>query len=451
MIKILYYRWFVNNSRTSIVLRNTFLSVLLKGFSIAVSFIMVPLTLKAVTHKEYGIILTITSIISWISFFDVGIGNGLRNKLGKCLAEGDFALARRYVSTAYFYILLIFIVVFLVYALVHPFINWYAVLNINETDVVNLSSCILLVILLFVLRFILQLICVILLADQQSYLNDAALPLSNFLTLILIYIFYSLHTANFFNLILSICGAPVVIFLLYTVILFAGKYSWLLPSKKYIDHSLRKDLLGLGFKFFLVQIIAIIIFSTTNFLIANLYKMEDVAVFNIASRYYGIAPMIFSIVLTPLWGAFTNAWYQGDRSWILETIRKMVFLNFGLLTLSLLMFIYYRPLSELWLNETILIDPLFALTFVLFNFQLSFNNVYSYFLNSIGKINLQLYSSVAGGVINIPFTIIIAKTTDLGIASICIANILCLLPASILTTIQVHKVLHNKAKGVWLS
>jgi O-antigen/teichoic acid export membrane protein len=451
MIKLLYNRWMLTNSRTRIVLKNTVLSVSLKGFSILMTFILVPLSLRSVTEKEYGIILTITSIISWISFLDVGIGNGLRNKLGKALAEKDALLARKYVSTAYYYVALIFAGVLVSYTVVHPFLDWHRLLNISILDVPRLQGCMYIVISLFVVRFILQLVGVVLLADQQSYKSDAILPLSNLLTIVWIYISYLAGETGFYNLIFSICASPIIVLVLYSIVLYSGKYKNLLPSREFVDPTMKKGLLNLGFKFFLLQVIALVIFSTSNILIAHFFAMEDVTVFNIAVRYYGIGLMVFGIVLTPLWGAFSDAWYQDDTKWIVRTMRRMIVLNFVILMGALVMLAYFDPISRLWLGKSVLVAPLFALSLIIYNFQFSFNNIFSYFLNGIGKINLQLYASIAGGVINIPATIFLVRNTNLGLASICIANILSLLPSSIFAYIQVNKILNHKANGVWLS
>jgi Na+-driven multidrug efflux pump len=82
---------------------------------------------------------------------------------------------------------------------------------------------------------------------------------------------------------------------------------------------------------------------------------------------------------------------------------------------------------------------------------MAFNNIFSYFLNGIGKINMQLYAAVGGGIICIPATILLARYTNLGMASICVANILSLLPSSFFAIIQVNKILKNRATGVWAS
>jgi O-antigen/teichoic acid export membrane protein len=432
-------------NRTRIVLMNTILTVFLKGFSILTNFILVPLCLRAVSEKEYGLVLTITSIVNWIAFFDVGLGNGLRNKLGKTFADNDVALGKKYVSTAYFYLAIIFSGVLIIYSIAHPFINWYGLLNLQQTDVANLSSCIYVVIALFVVRFILQLVSVVLLADQKSYLSDAILPIANFLTLGLIFIFFKTGTANFYNLIISVSATPIVVLLIYNLVLFSGRYKQYSPAFSAIDHSLRKGLLSLGYQYFALQIFVLIIFSTSEFLIANLFNVESVTTFNIAWRYYGIVFMLSNLLLAPFWGAFANAWYQQDINWIKKMIRRMHLMNAVLLVMNLGLYLSAGPLMRLWLGKDIMIGNYLAIGLIVYNCQMIFNNVFALFLNGIGKLNMQLLSGGAGALINIPLTIFFARYTNLGLAAVCLANIISLLPGSVLTMIQTYKILKSKS------
>src|SRR5512137_2137737 len=79
--------------------KNILYAVVIKGISIAISLVLVPLTLHYVNPTQYGIWLTLSSIIAWFGFFDIGFGNGLRNKFAEAKAKGDHELARTYVST----------------------------------------------------------------------------------------------------------------------------------------------------------------------------------------------------------------------------------------------------------------------------------------------------------------------------------------------------------------
>ena len=78
----------------------------LRGISIVISFLLVPLTIDYLNATEYGIWLTLSSILIWVDFFDIGIGHGLRNKLSEALASNDHELGRCYVSTTFVFLLL---------------------------------------------------------------------------------------------------------------------------------------------------------------------------------------------------------------------------------------------------------------------------------------------------------------------------------------------------------
>ena len=96
----------------------------LRGVSIICSFLIVPLTINYVSSYEYGIWLTISSLVAWISFFDVGIGNGLRNKFIEAVENNQPVRARRLVSTAYAIISIIVVSVWATAMTASCFIDW---------------------------------------------------------------------------------------------------------------------------------------------------------------------------------------------------------------------------------------------------------------------------------------------------------------------------------------
>ena len=94
------YKQSGERSKKSVV--NIILSFGAKGISIITQLLIVPMTINYVNPTQYGIWLTLSSIIAWIGFFDLGFGNGMRNKVAEAIAKGDVELAKRYVSTTYF-------------------------------------------------------------------------------------------------------------------------------------------------------------------------------------------------------------------------------------------------------------------------------------------------------------------------------------------------------------
>ena len=55
----------------------------------AIGLVLVPLTINYLNPTKYGIWITLSSVIGWFSFFDIGLGNGLRNRFAEAIANND--------------------------------------------------------------------------------------------------------------------------------------------------------------------------------------------------------------------------------------------------------------------------------------------------------------------------------------------------------------------------
>ena len=56
-------------------------SVFIKPISMVLSLLYTPALLAYLGDEKYGVWATILSVISWVNYCDIGIGNGLRNIL----------------------------------------------------------------------------------------------------------------------------------------------------------------------------------------------------------------------------------------------------------------------------------------------------------------------------------------------------------------------------------
>ena len=109
---------------------------LYKGVSILLSLVYVPVVLDYLGDYKYGVWATVLSILSWISYFDLGIGNGLRNRLSEALASSNSKNdAKTLVSSAYAILSLVVLAISVVCGFGISFIDWSDLLsawNINE-------------------------------------------------------------------------------------------------------------------------------------------------------------------------------------------------------------------------------------------------------------------------------------------------------------------------------
>jgi O-antigen/teichoic acid export membrane protein len=69
--------------------RNGRLLAVYRVVSMLLSLAYVPVVLGYLGTGLYGIWSTVLNIVSWVNYFDIGIGNGLRNKLSAALARKE--------------------------------------------------------------------------------------------------------------------------------------------------------------------------------------------------------------------------------------------------------------------------------------------------------------------------------------------------------------------------
>ena len=144
---------FKNSSRSEKAKKNIVILFLLQVFNFLTLMAIVPLTLNYLGKTDYGIWLTLASILNWLINLDFGLGNGLRNKLAEAFALNDIKLARFYISTAYAVFTIGIAAAFIIYVTIHGLLNWGNILQAPDGYTSLLNSLVLYVIILFLVQF----------------------------------------------------------------------------------------------------------------------------------------------------------------------------------------------------------------------------------------------------------------------------------------------------------
>ena len=85
--------------RVSITASSSFIA---KALNILISFVSVPLTVHYLGAERYGVWLTISSLLTWMSMTDFGLaGNALVNVLSEANGMDDRVTARQYCASAF--------------------------------------------------------------------------------------------------------------------------------------------------------------------------------------------------------------------------------------------------------------------------------------------------------------------------------------------------------------
>lgn len=438
-----------DSSRSQRAQKNILILFVIQVFNFFTLMAMVPVSISYLGSIDYGIWLTLASILSWLINLDFGIGNGLRNKLTEALALKDIKLARNYVSTAYAVFTVGVITALLFYLLFHKLLNWASLLNAPPAYLELLNTLVLYVIVLFLIQFLLKLITSVINADQSPALNGLLSLLINSLTLIII-LFISEFTEKslfLFGIITSV--VPVIIFLFASLILFSGKYKKISPLFRFIDFRYSSSLVKLGLQFFIIQISSLIIFTTDNIIITQLFGPEPVVIYNIAYKYFYMVPLVFNVILAPFWSAFTDAYVTQDFLWIKRAIHKLIFIWVILSVVAILMIFFSNFIYRIWVGENISVPVMISIATGIFVIVANWNNIFTTFVYGVGKLRIQVVYSIFTAILNIPLSIFLAKTIGLGITGVMIATIICLIFSSLLSPLQYFKLINGKTKGIW--
>lgn len=429
--------------------KNILISFFIKGVSIVIGFIFVPLLINYLGTVEYGIWITLSSIVGWISYFDIGLGNGLRNRFAESLAKGKHFLARVYVSTTYAGLTLAFGIFFLIYLFINPLLDWSAILNSPPALRPELSILVLLTVGFFLLRFILKLIAIIITADQRPAISNTFEPLGNVLSLIGVLLLMHFTNPSLLNLGIVLGASPVIILIAASIYFFRGDYKAYAPAFKFINFKYFKDLAGLGLSFFIIQITVVVVLSTNNIIIAHVVGPEAVTSYNVAYRYFGLITMGFAIIANTYWSAFTEAYVKNDIPWIRRTTRSLLKIWTFIAIALVLMVILADWFYQVWVGEKVIVPYLLTVSSAVFILINVWINIFANFINSTGKIRLQLYATVFAALVSIPLSIYLASNLNLGAAGVVIGSTLAYIPIAILAPLQYRKIVMKNDTGIW--
>ncbi len=429
--------------------KNILISFFIKGISIVIGFIFVPLLINYLGTVEYGIWITLSSIIAWIGYFDIGLGNGLRNKFAESLANNEHEMARIYVSTTYAALSAIFGVFLIVFMFVSPLIDWAAILNAPSTLSKELLILVQITVGFFLIRFVLKLISVIIVADQRPAVSNTFEPLANSISLIGILLLMHYTQPSLVNLGIILGASPVIVLCCVSVYFYNREYKPYRPELKHVNFNYFKDLAGLGVQFFVIQITVVVVLSANNIIITQVVGPEAVTSYNVAYRYFGLISMGFVIIANTYWSAFTEAYVKGDIAWIKKTTKHLIGIWLGIAFLLVVMLVFSDQFYLLWVGEKVKVSFLLSFTSALFVLINVWVSIFTYFINGTGKIKLQLYSTVFAALISVPLAIYLSKYVGLGAAGVVLGSCIAYVPVAILSPIQYFRIVNKKDSGIW--
>ncbi len=439
----------VKDKRSSLIVKNVLASVFIKGWSALVQFLLVPLTLACLGVYENGVWLTISSVLLWIDNLDIGLGNGLRNKLATYMARKDYRKAREMVSSTFAMLVLIIAPTAFILISIETVADNYSLFNVDQAKVDNFDTILIVTTLLVCTTFIFKFIGNFYTGLQLPAINNFLVTTGNTLTLIGTLFIYLYGNHSLMSIALVNTISPLLVYILCYPITFWHKYSYLKPSFNFVNISAIKELFRTGINFFILQISGVLLFFSSNIIISRLFSPSMVTPYQIAHRYFTIALLIFTIICVPYWTATTDAYEKKDFKWIEHSNKVLNRVIIGILVLVVSMIFFSDFAYSIWIQDKATVP--FSITVLggLYQFILIWSTRYSFILNGFGTLRLQTICTIIAAISYIPLAVFVGKTTcniNYLLITMCAINI----PGLIINRIQYRKIISGKASGIWI-
>lgn len=403
--------------------------LLWKVLSVAFSLLTVRLSLDLLGKDLYGSWVVVFSIISWFKVFDLGIASSLRSSVKRLSKE-------------------------------------HTVLAIVVESIRKLS------------RFVIPLILLlVLISTQISSINKffpeifksidyfhvyVFLGIYSFLIVrILMSVFLGMGIHHFENLIDAIYNIVLAFFLILldlsfeqyvilalftpliiTAIFFTTNHKFSLKSVG----KRKKIKLKSSNSFLIIQMAALVLFSTDYLLAKVLFSNKEVVDYFLINKYFSVVLMISTSMATALWAESAGI----NRVNLSEQLRKMIapqlYLIAILVILVIFMIVFHHKAIELWVNQSFNNDVFLSSIIALNIIMIATMTPFTMIINGLEYLQIQKLTSLISIIINIPLSILLSDS--FGIAGIPMATSISIVYGLIARPLQIYMIIKGK-KGIW--
>lgn len=434
------------------ILSNIFISFAIKGLSLLVSVFSLPIYVHFFGGQVVlGIWFTLISILNWVLNFDLGLGNGLRNKLPYCFKNGLEMEAKSYISSTYFGMFVLIVIWMFLGLLLIPRVNWSNLLNFS-TKIINEDTVRLSILIIFfgiLLQFFFKIISSIIFAMQKSSLVNFLDFLANFLSVSLILLspkFSSEDNRLIYMSWINVISVNIP-YIAATFFVFGSRLKNYRPSYSFISIKKTREVLNIGVIILWLQLIFMIISNTNEFLIAHFYKTSAVVDYQIYNKIFGVIGSVSSLALIPIWSAVTKAESEENFNWIKKLNSYLLKFSVVILILNLILVPFLQLIVDVWIQKNyIIIVNWYSIVFAIYYFIFFIHNVNTSIGNGISFFRVQIIFMTIAAFLDIPLSILFIRVFSSWIGVV-MGNIASLLPYEIFEIIFFSKFINKKRGG----
>jgi O-antigen/teichoic acid export membrane protein len=403
-------------TRNRRIAANVLAALLARSGALALLLYSTRLMLLALGPADMGRWLVVLGVLQWVTLFDLGIGYGARNEIARRMAAGDEEGAGKVVATAYWYFTMIaaglgVVAMMLQATPLRAWVNQHAFAGSDLGPVVALSLGAILV--NFVVGFIQQVYA----AMEKAAVISLYSLLVNLIMVVALLVASPTHFAGIGYVACAYAFAMVAPNVWFSWRLFRRNPS-LRPAWKKIDHGLRARIFGVGLPLFVVQLCALVIFSTDRLLVSIAVGPRAVVPYDAAFKLFTIITLANSLLTTTYLSSFTHASEKNDWAWIRRSVRLLQLVMVPVAMVSVLAAILAPSIIRLWLGPAAVGSGALFAGFAVYTVLSCWSDIHGAFLNGVGNVHVHMYSVIVPAIINLPLSLYFASRLGLAEAGI---------------------------------
>jgi O-antigen/teichoic acid export membrane protein len=415
----------MTNNRDKIIYKNSIYNYIGRLIYYVISFIAVPLALTYMGKERFGIFQIILTFLSWASIANLGVGNGLRNKISEYLGNNRENEIRGVIGTAFSIALTISLILLVtgcsfIWFIFEP--EWI----ISNTSISNyeIKLTFLLSFTFFCINLVFSLFSSIAYGIHKSYLTTIVQVVQYAIYCLLLYAFIKTNQKSFLVYVSIIYGLSTI-FSQVVPFFTIAKNKDLWPPNFSNHKTYTKELLNISLGFFILQLSSIILFSSDNIILSKLLGPEEVAEYSIAYKLFFLVITSFSIILIQVWNSTTDALAKKDFDWIKRTVKKLHLILIPIFLGTILISLCLNYIVKIWIGETFNYSWQFRFIFSLYTLVHCSSAIFTNILNGAGRLKIQTIACVISSIINFMLSYFFIEILNLGLVGILYSKLIC--------------------------
>jgi O-antigen/teichoic acid export membrane protein len=403
------------------IIHSTIAATVARGVNLFVSFISVPLAVGYLGRERYGVWITISSLLIFLSFTDFGLGSSLLNALSDAHGRQDRDQAKRYVASAFWLLAIMAVVLWLPFAASSHWIT-AQLFSADSSILAEAFPAVLIAITIFFLNFPLNLYTQVLTAFQQRTIVNICAIVTSIGNLLAIIGVVALK-GGLVWLVLAYSGCGFVVSIVTSTWLYFYAKPWLRPSITSVDASMMRNLFGTGWKFLVISIFWIVNLQADNLIISHFLGPGEVTPYSIAYRLLSYAVIFQSFAVVALWPAYTEAKARNDTTWIRRAFKaNLIFSIVSSLPLTILFVVFGQNIIRVWAGPAAVPQFPLLVWMAIWNMMLATLSSGTFLLNALGRLTgMTVYGTVTA-IANIVLSIILVQRW--GVNGVVVASVL---------------------------